>query len=147
MATQDFMSDLWGRYGLTYKNEAIFQSHPSNSTSKASTTLTPQPSNPKQSKGEFKAPIQIIHIQTPLFPPRFREQNQMQPLEQKEKNIMLERVATPDPRMNKSGVHVTYETRLENMDIQSPIFNYNGIFGVVGILVGIYIIVYLARRK
>jgi hypothetical protein len=82
-----------------------------------------------------------------MFPPMFREQNEMQPLEQKEKNIMLERIATPDPRMNKTGTHVTYETRLENMDIQSPIFNYNGIIGVVGILVGIYIIVMLARRK
>ena len=147
MATQNFMSDLWGRYGLTFKNEAIYQSHQSESTPSASTTLTPQPSNPAKSKGQFKAPIQIIHFQNPMFPPMFREQNEMQPLEQKEKNIMLERVASPDPRMNRTGTHVTYEKRLTNMDIQTPPFNYNGIMAVVGILVGIYIIVLLARRR
>ena len=147
MATQNFMSDLWGRYGLTFKNEAIYQSHPAEPTPSASTTLTPQPSNPAKSKGQFKAPIQIIHFQNPMFPPMFREQNEMQPLEQKEKNIMLERVAAPDPRMNRTGTHVTYEKRLTNMDIQTPPFNYNGIMAVVGILVGIYIIVLLARRR
>ena len=109
MATQNFMSDLWGRYGLTFKNEGIYQSHPAEPTPSASTTLTPQASNPKKSKGQFKAPIQIIHFQNPMFPPMFREQNEMQPLEQKEKNIMLEKVAAPDPRMNRTGTHVTYE--------------------------------------
>tara|TARA_R100001086_G_scaffold242326_1_gene169951 strand:+ start:133 stop:576 length:444 start_codon:yes stop_codon:yes gene_type:complete len=147
MATQNFMSDLWGRYGLTFKNEAIFQSHPAESTSTASTTLTPQPSNPKKSTGDYEAPIQIIHVMNPMFHPMYREQNEMQPLEQKEKNIMLETIAAPDPRMNRTGTHVTYEKRLTNMDIQTPPFNYNGIMGVVGILVGIYIIVFLARRK
>ncbi len=147
MATQNFMSDLWGRYGLTFKNEGIYQSHPAEPTPSASTTLTPQASNPKKSKGQFKAPIQIIHFQNPMFPPMFREQNEMQPLEQKEKNIMLEKVAAPDPRMNRTGTHVTYEKRLTNMDIQTPPFNYNGIMAVVGILVGIYIIVMLARRR
>ena len=147
MATQNFMSDLWGRYGLTFKNEAIYQSHPPEPTPSASTTLTPQPSNPKKSTGTYAAPIQIIHFQNPMFPPMYREQNEMQPLEQKEKNIMLETIATPDPRMNTSGTHVTYEKRLSNMAIQTPPFNYNGILGVVGILVGIYIIVLLARRR
>ena len=147
MATQNFMSDLWGRYGLTFKNEGIYQSHPAEPTPSASTTLTPQPSNPAKSKGKFKAPIQIIHFQTPSAPPRFGERNKMQPLEQKEKNIMLEKVAAPDPRMNRTGTHVTYEKRLTNMDIQTPPFNYNGIMAVVGILVGIYIIVMLARRR
>ena len=141
------MSDLWGRYGLTFKNEGIYQSHPPEPTPSASTTLTPQPSNPKKSIGQFKAPIQIIHFQNPMFPPMFREQNEMQPLEQKEKNIMLEKVAAPDPRMNRTGTHVTYEKRLTNMDIQTPPFNYNGIMAVVGILVGIYIIVMLARKR
>jgi len=147
MATQNFMSDLWGRYGLTFKNEGIYQSHPAESTPSASTTLTPQPSNPAKSKGQFKAPIQIIHFQNPMFPPMYRERSDLQPLEQNEKNIMLERVAAPDPRMNRTGTHVTFEKRLTNMDIQTPPFNYNGIMAVVGILVGIYIIVLLARRK
>ena len=147
MATQNFMSDLWGRYGLTFKNEAIFQSHPPEPTSKASTTLTPQASDPKKSTGAYAAPIQIIHFQNPMFPPMYREQNEMQPLEQKEKNIMLETIAAPDPRMNTTGTHVTYEKRLSNMSIQTPPFNYNGIMAVVGILIGIYIIVLLVRRK
>ena len=30
------------------------------------------------------APIQLIHFQTPTIPPRFRERNTMNPLEQKE---------------------------------------------------------------
>ena len=147
MATQNFMSDLWGRYGLTFKNEGIFQSHPPEPTPSASTTLTPQASDPKKSTGAYAAPIQIIHFQNPMFPPMYREQNEMQPLEQKEKNIMLETIAAPDPRMNRTGTHVTYEKRLSNMSIQTPPFNYNGILGVVGILVGIYIIVMLARKR
>jgi len=145
------MSNLWGRYNLTFKNVDIRKSSPPTSTPRASTTLLPQISNPERSMGNsvegYRAPVQIINVLPPMYPPKVRESNQMNPLEQKEKNIMLETIAAPDPRMNRTGTHVTYETRLENMDIQSPIFNYNGIIGVVGILVGIYIIVMLARRK
>ena len=60
---------------------------------------------------------------------------------------MLDNIAAPNPRMNTTGTHVTYEKRLSNMSIQTPPFNYNGILGVVGILVGIYIIVMLARKR
>ena len=82
MVTQEFLSNLWTLVPA-YKNQAVFQSHAPTSTPSASTTLTPQPSNPDKSKGEFKAPIQIIHFQTPSAPPRFRERNTMNPLEQR----------------------------------------------------------------
>jgi len=146
MATQEFISDLWTLVP-TYKNQAVFSSHAPTSTPSASTTLTPQASNPDKSKGEFKAPIQIIHFQTPSAPPRFRERNTMNPLEQKNINLAMEKIAVPDPRMNITGNAVTYETRLENMDIQTAPFNYNAILGIVGILGAVCAIVWLARRK
>jgi len=151
MATQEFLSDLWGVYGLTYKNEAVFKSHSPASTPRASTTLTSQSSNPEISLGNtvngYRAPIQIIHFQTPSFPPKFRERNEMNPLKQKEQNLAMERISVPDPRMNITGNRVTYESRLENMDIQTAPFNYNAVFGIVGILAVIMGIVWLARRK
>jgi len=49
--------------------------------------------------------------------------------------------------MNITGKHIPTTKRLENMDIQTAPFNYNAIFGIVGILVGIVAIVWLARRK
>ena len=146
MVTQEFISDLWTLVP-TYKNQAVFSSHAPTSTPSASTTLTPQASNPDKSKGEFKAPIQIIHFQTPSAPPRFRERNTMNPLEQKNINLAMEKIAVPDPRMNITGNAVTYETRLENMDIQTAPFNYNAILGIVGILGAVCAIVWLARRK
>ena len=146
MVTQDFISNLWTLVP-TYKNIGIRQSAPPTPTPSASTTLTPQPSNPEKSTGEYKAPIQIIHFQTPSSPPKFRERNTMNPLEQKQVNLMMERIAVPDPRMNITGNPVTYERRLENMDIQTAPFNYNAIFGIVGILVGIVAIVWLARGR
>ena len=85
MATQNFMSDLWGRYGLTFKNEAIFQSHPPEPTSKASTTLTPQASDPKKSTGAYAAPIQIIHFQNPMFPPMYGSKMRCNHLNKKRK--------------------------------------------------------------
>ena len=106
-----------------------------------------QGSNPAKSKGEYHAPIQIIHFQTPMFPPKFRERNEMNPLEQKQVNLAMERIAVPDPRMNITGNHVTYESRLENMDIQTAPFNYSAIIGIVGILASVVAIVWLARRK
>ena len=145
MVTQEFISNLWTLVP-TYKNIEIRQSIPPTSTPSASTTLTPQPSNPAKSTGEYKAPIQIIHFQTPSVPPRFRERNTMNPLEQKNVNLAMEKIAVPDPRMNITGNHVTYETRLENMDIQTAPFNYNAIFGVLGILGAIIGIVWLARK-
>tara|TARA_B100000315_G_scaffold239263_1_gene257866 strand:+ start:393 stop:833 length:441 start_codon:yes stop_codon:yes gene_type:complete len=146
MVTQEFISNLWSLVPA-YKNEAVFQSHAPTSTPSASTTLTPQGSNPEKSTGEYKAPIQIIHFQTPSIPPRFRERNTMNPLEQKNVNLAMEKIAVPDPRMNITGNHVTYESRLENMDIQTANFNYSAIFGIVGILLGVVAIVWLARRK
>ena len=146
MVTQEFISNLWTLVP-TYKNIEIRQSVPPSSTPSASTTLTPQGSNPEKSTGEYKAPIQIIHFQTPSIPPRFRERNTMNPLKQEQINLAMERIAVPDPRMNITGNHVTYETRLENMDIQTANFNYSAIFGIVGILLGVVAIVWLARRK
>ena len=52
MVTQEFISNLWTLVPA-YKNEAVFQSHAPTSTPRASTTLTPQPSNPAISKGEY----------------------------------------------------------------------------------------------
>ena len=146
MVTQEFINNLWTLVPA-YKNQAVFQYHAPTSTPSASTTLTPQGSNPEKSTGEYKAPIQIIHFQTPSAPPRFRERNTMNPLEQKNVNLAMEKIAVPDPRMNITGNHVTYESRLENMDIQTANFNYSAIFGIVGILLGVVAIVWLARRK
>ena len=146
MVTQEFISNLWTLVPA-YKNEAVFQSHAPTSTPSASTTLTPQPSNPEKSTGEYKAPIQIIHFQTPSIPPRYRERNTMNPLEQKNVNLAMEKIAVPDPRMNITGNPVTYERRLENMDIQTAPFNYSAIIGIIGILGALCAIVWLARRK
>ena len=146
MVTQEFISNLWTLVP-TYKNIEIRQSVPPSSTPSASTTLTPQGSNPEKSTGEYKAPIQIIHFQTPSIPPRFRERNTMNPLEQKNVNLAMEKIAVPDPRMNITGNHVTYESRLENMDIQTASFNYSAIIGIVGILLGVVAIVWLARGR
>ena len=146
MVTQEFISNLWTLVPA-YKNEAVFQSHAPTSTPSASTTLTPQGSNPAKSKGEYHAPIQIIHFQTPSSPPRFRERNTMNPLEQKQINLAMEKIAVPDPRMNITGNYVPTPQKLENMGIQTAPFNYNAIFAVVGILGAIMGIVWLARRK
>jgi hypothetical protein len=146
MVTQEFISNLWTLVPA-YKNEAVFQSHSNASTPRASTTLTPQPSNPKISKGEYRAPVQIILSPTASIPPRYRERNTMNPLEQKNINLAMERIAVPDPRMNITGNYVKTPQKLENMGIQTAPFNYNAIFGIVGILAGIVAIVWLARRK
>ena len=146
MVTQEFISNLWTLVPA-YKNEAVFQSHAPTSTPRASTTLTPQPSNPAISKGEYRAPVQIITVFPASIPPRFRERNTMNPLEQRDVNLAMERIAVPDPRMNITGKNIPTTQRLENMDIQTAPFNYNAIFGVVGILAVIIGIVWLARRK
>lgn len=150
MTTQDFISDLWVRV-LPYKNEAIFQSHNADSTPRASTTNLPQASNSEISKGDsvngYRAPVQIVQVLPASLPPRFRERNQLDPLEQKEVNLAMEKIAVPDPRMNITGTHIPTSQRLENMDIQTASFNYNGIIGVVGILAAIVAIVWLARGR
>lgn len=150
MVTQEFISNLWTLVPA-YKNEAIFQSHSNASTPRASTTLTPQASNPNISMGNsvdgYRAPVQIIQVLPTTLPPRFRERNTMNPLEQKNINLAMERIAVPDPRMNITGNYVKTTQKLENMGIQTAPFNYNAIFGIVGILVGIVAIVWLARRK
>ena len=71
----------------------------------------------------------------------------MNPLEQKNINLAIERIAVPDPRMNITGNYVKTTQKLENMGIQTAPFNYNAIFGIVGILVGIVAIVWLSVRK
>ena len=151
MVTQEFLSNLWSQYGLTYKNEAVFQSHNSASTPRASTTLTPQSSNSNISLGNsvngYRAPLQIIQVMPPLITPQYRERNEMNPLQQKQINLAMERIAVPDPRMKITGNNIPTPQRLENMDIQTAPFNYNAIFAVVGILGAIMGIVWLARRK
>ena len=153
MATQNFLSDLWSRYGLIYKNENIFTSHNSNSTSQASTTLTPQPSNPDKSviqgakAHSYQAPVQEIYIYPPTTPPIFFQRNEMHPLQQKEQNLALETIARADPRIDKTGNYVEYPNRLANMDIQIKPFNYAAILGIFGILAAVFAIVWLAKGK
>ena len=145
MVTQDFLSNLWGRYNLTYKNVAIFETD-GTMTPRASTTLTPQESNPVISTGGYRAPVQIVNVLPPMIKPRYRESNEMNPLEQKEKNFAMEKIQTPDPRINKTGKAVKTGKRLENMDIQITPFNYTAITGVIGILVAIALIVFITKR-
>ena len=149
MVTQEFINNLWTLVPA-YKNEAVFQSHSNASTPRASTTLTPQASNPKISMGDsvngYRAPVQLIQVLPPSIPPRFRERNQMNPLQQEQINLAMEKIAVPDPRMNITGNNVPTDEKLENMGIQTAPFNYNGIFGVVGILAAVIGIVWLARR-
>ena len=150
MVTQEFISNLWTLVPA-YKNEAVFQSHSNASTPRASTTLTPQPSNPKISMGDsvngYRAPVQLIQVLPPSIPPRFRERNTMNPLKQQQVNLAMEKIAVPDPRMNITGNYIPTTQKLENMGIQTTPFNYNAIFGVVGILAAVIGIVWLARRK
>jgi len=149
MATQEFISNLWTLVPA-YKNEAVFQSHSNASTPRASTTLTPQPSNPKISMGDsvngYRAPVQLIQVLPPSIPPRFRERNTMNPLKQQQVNLAMEKIAVPDPRMNITGNYIPTTQKLENMGIQTAPFNYNAIFGVVGILAAVIGIVWLARK-
>ena len=79
MVTQEFINNLWTLVPA-YKNEAVFQSHSNASTPRASTTLTPQPTNPAISKREYRAPVQLIQVLPPSIPPRFRERNTMNPI-------------------------------------------------------------------
>ena len=146
MVTQDFLSNLWGRYNLTYKNVGIFETN-GTMTPRASTTLLPQESNPDISTGGYRAPVQIVNVLPPMIKPRYRESNQMNPLEQKEKNFAMERIQSPDPRINKTGKTVKTGKRLENMDIQITPFNYTAIAGVIGILVAIALIVFITKRR
>jgi len=150
MVTQDFLSNLWGRYALTYKNVGIFQSDDNLQTPRASTILTPQASNPNISKGSgidgYRAPVQIIQILPPMIKPRYRESNKMNPLEQKEKNFAMQKIQNPDPRINKTGEHLKTGKRLENMDIQIAPFNYTAIAGIIGILVTIALFIFIIKR-
>ena len=153
MATQNFLSDLWSRYGLIYKNEGIFKSHNAEPTSQASTTLTPQPDNPSKSiiqgakAHSFQAPLQQIYIYPPALPPFYRERNEMNPMQTKAENLAMETIAAPDPRIDKTGNNVEYSTRLENMDIQMSTWNYAGVFGVLGILAAVFAVVWMAKGK
>ena len=150
MVTQEFLNNLWTLVPA-YKNEAVFQSHSNASTPRASTTLTPQESNPEISMGNnvngYRAPVQLIQVLPTTLPPRFRERNTMNPLDQQQINLAMEKNAVPDPRMNITGNNVPTPQKLENMGIQTAPFNYNAIFAVVGILGAIMGIVWLARRK
>ena len=73
-------------------------------TPSASTTLTPQGSNPEKSNWRISMlQFKSFTFQTPSNPPRFRERNTMNPLEQKNVNLAMEKIAVPDPRMNITG--------------------------------------------
>ena len=150
MVTQEFVSDLWTPV-LAYKNEAVFQSHNAQPTPRASTTLTVQASNPAISMGNsvdgYRAPVQFIQVHPSSIPPRFRERNTMNPLNQQQVNLAMEKIAVPDPRMNITGNYVPTPQKLENMGIQTAPFNYSAIIGIVGILASIVAIVWLSRRK
>jgi hypothetical protein len=153
MATQNFLSDLWDRYGLVYKNEAIFKSHNAQPTSQSSTTLTPQPNNPSKSiitgaqAQSYQAPVQEIYIYPPTQPPFYRQNNEMNPLQQKAENLAYETIAPPDPRLNIIGTHVTYPERLENMDMQFSSFNYPAIWGIIGILAAFVAFFWIMRGR
>ena len=153
MATQNFLSDLWSRYGLIYENENIFTSHNSEPTSQSSTTLTPQPNNPDQSviqgakAHSYQSPVQEIYIYPPTTPPIFFQRNEMNPLQQKEQNLAMENIAPADPRIDRSGHFVKYSNKLENMDIQIKPFNYPAILAIFGILAAVFAIVWLAKGK
>ena len=150
MVTQEFISELWSEVPA-YKNIGIRKSFPPFPIVRPSNAFWCGTGNPKQSKGGsvdgYRAPVQIIHFQTPSVPPRYSERNTMNPLEQKQSNLAMEKIAVPDPRMNITGNPVTYERRLENMDIQTAPFNYSAIIGIVGILGAVCAIVWLSRRK
>ena len=151
MVTQEFVSNLWTLVPA-YKNVAVRKSYPTSSIPRASLGMCgTRPRNPEKSKGNeidgYRAPVQLIQVLPPSIPPRFRERNVMNPMEQKNVNLAMEKIAVPDPRMNITGNNIPTGQRLENMDIQTAPFNYNAIFAVVGILGAIMGIVWLARRK
>ena len=153
MVTQEFLSDLWSVNGLPFKNIDIRKSFPAEAIPRASVSCGTRPrSNPDKSingsrADGYRAPNWIYIAQPPALPPSYQERNSMEPLQQKEQNLMMERIAVPDPRMNITGNNVPTTQRLENMDIQTAPFNYSAIIGVVGILLGVVAIVWLARRK
>ena len=95
----------------------------------------------------YRAPVQLIQVMPPMLPPKYRERNEMDPIKQREVNLAMERVAVPDPRINITGTHIKTSQRLENMDIQIAPFNYPAIIGIVGILVSVVAIVWLASRR
>jgi len=152
MVTQEFVSDLWTPV-QSIKNVAIRQSYPASSIPRASLKMCgTTPSNPNISinggrADGYRAPVQFIQALPPSYPPKFRERNTMNPQLQQQTNIAMEKIAVPDPRMNITGNYVSTTERLANMDIQTAPFNYNAIFGVVGILAVIIGIVWLARKR
>jgi len=153
MVTQEFISNLWTAVPA-YKNIDIRQSYPAKAIPRASRGcgLRPRDFNPVISinggrADGYRAPSQFVIAQPPAQPPTERERNVMNPMKQQDVNLAMEKIAVPDPRMNITGNYVPTTERLANMDIQTAPFNYNAIFGVVGILAVIVGIVWLARRK
>jgi len=151
MVTQEFLSDLWTPVQAN-KNIAIRRSYAPSPLPRCGMKNWRTPSNPAISiKGGradgYRAPVQIVIAQPPAMPPTLSERNVMNPPKQQQVNLAMEKIAVPDPRMNITGNYVPTTERLANMDIQTAPFNYNAIFGVVGILAVIVGIVWLARRK
>jgi len=153
MVTQEFVSDLWTPV-QSRKNIAIRKSYAPAPIPRASlgcgmsnSAFNPDISINGGKANGYRAPVQFIQVLPPSLPPKFRERNTMNPQLQQQTNIAMEKIAVPDPRMNITGNYVPTTERLANMDIQTAPFNYNAIFGVVGILAVIIGIVWLARRK
>tara|TARA_Y100001951_G_C11077081_1_gene149276 strand:- start:55 stop:510 length:456 start_codon:yes stop_codon:yes gene_type:complete len=151
MATQAPVSDLWTPVSR-YKNIAIRTSCQMAPIDRASikTWYAKRNPNPKDKGNDVNGYIaqpQEIRILPAVAPPKFREDNQLDPMQQRDINLAMEKFAVPDPRMNITGMHVPTTERLANMDIQTANFNYNGIFAILGILGSIVAIVWLARRK
>jgi len=151
MVTQEFISDLW-TIVPKFKNIAIRSSYAPDSLPRCGMKNWSTPSNSEISinggrANGYRAPVQLIQVLPPSLPPTDRERNTMNPLEQKNINLAMEKIAVPDPRMNITGNYVKTTQKLENMGIQTAPFNYNAIFAVVGILGAIIGIVWLARRK
>jgi len=152
MVTQEFLSDLWTPV-QSRKNIAIRKSYAPFAPLRCGTKpFGTSPTNPAISinggrADGYRAPVQIIITHPPAQPPTERERNTMNPLEQRDVNLAMEKIAVPDPRMNITGNNVPTTERLANMDIQTAPFNYSAIFGIVGILASVVAIVWLARRK
>ena len=152
MATQAPVSDLWTPVSR-YENIAIRSSYRKAPIPRASILVcgmrnaTRNPKDKGNDVNGYIAPSQEIRILPAVRPPKFREDNQLDPMQQRDINLAMEKFAVPDPRMNITGMHVPTTERLANMDIQTANFNYNGIFAILGILGSIVAIVWLARRK
>ena len=104
MVTQEFISDLWTLVPK-FKNIAIRSSYAPDSLPRSGMKNWSTPSNSEISinggrANGYRAPLQIVTVLPPAHPPTNRERNTMNPVEQKNLNLAMEKIAVPDPRMN-----------------------------------------------